>query len=281
MRKSTILNALCQSLDAGYAVINSDIECVMYNDQFHAFFKLKDEKDDVNDFVEQKFKNRLIRLFKDPTIQKFSMKTLVSQTPRWFSIRISRIEEDAFIVVEDITRERYEGEYLKHLALIDPLTGLSNRAHYMQEMEDIYRRAVKEESPIAVMLIDLDDFKEVNDTLGHAAGDFVLSSISERLTDVIADAGLVARLGGDEFSIVFKEKQSQEFLQTKAEEIVKISNKGLNYKGSEVSVSCSIGICLCMNVSTAKIMDIMKSADLSMFKAKKAGKNKYDFVLLK
>jgi diguanylate cyclase (GGDEF)-like protein len=160
-------------------------------------------------------------------------------------------------------------------AFRDPLTGLANRALFFAEAEKRTRRA-RDGSRITVMYLDLDGFKPVNDTMGHAAGDVLLQEVARRLLDCIDNGDLAARLGGDEFAILLREGRSQGEIEAYAEGIRAQIAMPFPLPAGPVFISCSIGIATRGDPSEAAF-DLVNRADRALYRAKAAGRNRAVF----
>lgn len=161
-------------------------------------------------------------------------------------------------------------------ANFDELTGLSNRMHFHKHLRQSCERALASGQQLAVMFIDLDGFKLVNDTLGHGAGDELLREVAERLkTTVLSmtqDNGSTARLGGDEFTAVIENVESTESVVSVAEKLLHELSQPVYVQGRFVNVSASIGIALCPQDGD-NLETLVKHADIAMYRAKESGKN--------
>ncbi|SNS91297.1 diguanylate cyclase/phosphodiesterase [Noviherbaspirillum humi] len=166
---------------------------------------------------------------------------------------------------------------MERLATHDRLTALPNRSLLNSHLARMIERTeLRQEQAIAVMFIDLDRFKEVNDTLGHAAGDELLSEASRRLRRVVRDADLVARLGGDEFSAVALCSHGRESASALAEKLLAALAAPFSVAGQEMFISASIGISLFPSDGRDR-EELFKNADTAMYQAKAAGRNRYAF----
>ena len=171
----------------------------------------------------------------------------------------------------DITARREAEEQLRHQAFHDALTGLANRALFTNRVEHaLVLRSRSARAEVAVLLLDLDDFKSVNDTLGHAAGDTLLRGVGVRLRDSLAPSYTVARLGGDEFAILIEEVAGPASAVDAAERVVASLQKPFELEGREVFVSASVGIALGTVAD-----DLLRAADVAMYRAKASGKAQY------
>ncbi|MBZ0095144.1 MAG: diguanylate cyclase, partial [Sulfuricella sp.] len=181
----------------------------------------------------------------------------------------------AVVTFRDITeRKRYE-EQLAHQATHDTLTGLANRAIFNDRIGLQIERAAREKSVVALLLLDLDRFKEINDSLGHGAGDELLRGVAARLTDLMRDSDTVARLGGDEF-VVLVEMDTADSVIPVAQKILDALARPFGVSGREVFIGASIGISLYPK-DGASGEELLKNADVAMYRAKKRGRNRFRF----
>ena len=175
------------------------------------------------------------------------------------------------IVLRDATSEVNNAQDLKHRANHDPLTGLYNRAAFEQSLTEVFGRARQLDRPAAILAIDLDRFKAVNDTAGHAAGDAVLLKVAEACRNNVRGSDTVARLGGDEFAIIL-DNCSRERADTIGDKILSALNPlEVNWQGSTCSVGASIGVAI-WHRSMANEKDWLAAADDACYLAKRAGR---------
>lgn len=178
-----------------------------------------------------------------------------------------------FGMKQDITEEKEAIEKIKRLAERDPLTGLRNRGQLMERLHDVKHRG----SPVTLMLLDLDGFKDINDTHGHAAGDECLKEIARRLDAVRAQGRMIARIGGDEFALVIEGVTDRLELDDIAGRVLKIASVPLFFHGASFRCSTSIGIAVHEGGGGLIEADLMSQADLALYSAKAAGRNRHFF----
>jgi diguanylate cyclase (GGDEF)-like protein len=167
-------------------------------------------------------------------------------------------------------------ERIRHLAHHDILTGLPNRSLFRDRLEHAMARSRRMQSPVAVMCLDLDRFKEINDTLGHPAGDKLLKIVAERLGTCVRETDTVARLGGDEFAVVQVDVAEAEGVAVLARRILMALAQPIDLDGHEVSCSGSIGIA--MYPEDGDDPDrLLKNADIALYRAKADGRNTHSF----
>ncbi|MEZ9777586.1 diguanylate cyclase domain-containing protein [Vibrio sp. 10N.261.54.A5] len=197
-------------------------------------------------------------------------------------VKVNRIasdnEKDEFdmvLTLSDLSNVK-EMERLEHLAHHDALTGLANRAQLYKVMDDVVTSSHYSNQHFAVIYLDLDGFKEVNDNYGHDAGDEILKEVSNRLLSQVRAGDLVARLSGDEFVLIIK--QTNKVLLAKlAERLLDLIGQEVNYKQRSLHVGASLGINL-VDGSERDIDVILKVADEAMYQAKRKGKGQFVFA---
>jgi len=164
----------------------------------------------------------------------------------------------------------------KHLAGHDPLTGLANRTSFMEQLGKELARLPREDTGAAVMFIDLDKFKDVNDTLGHAAGDSLLTGIGRRLSEQLRGSDTIARLGGDEFAIVQTQVRSLRDVEVLARRLIDTVQEPFDLDGAEIYIGVSIGIVVAPENGT-NAEDLMRFADVALYRSKQEGRNRFSF----
>ncbi|MDE1936339.1 PAS-domain containing protein [Bradyrhizobium sp.] len=182
-------------------------------------------------------------------------------------------------LMEDITERRRAEAEIVHLARHDVLTGLANRAEFNARLEEASKRLKRNGGNVTVMMIDLDRFKTVNDTLGHLAGDQLLSEVARRLQATLRETDVLARLGGDEFAVIQEGGTEQrEGAVALALRIIDAVSPPFNLGGQEVAVGASVGIALAPE-NGVEPGELLKRADLALYAVKSNGRN--DFCLFK
>lgn len=176
--------------------------------------------------------------------------------------------------------ERCRGEQrLTELAQFDQLTGLANRSLFRDYLTRTVSRAARMEAPVAILFLDLDRFKIINDTYGHEVGDELLVCISDRLKHSVRTSDLVARLGGDEFTVVVDGISDPTILSHFAERILAALNEPIRTRGLELSVDASIGIAVYPDDADSPD-ELLRSADAAMYRAKENGAGSYQFYTI-
>jgi diguanylate cyclase (GGDEF)-like protein/PAS domain S-box-containing protein len=176
----------------------------------------------------------------------------------------------------DVTERKLLQEQLAKQAFYDSLTGLANRALFHDRADHALARARRGGSSIALLLIDLDRFKVINDSLGHHAGDEVLVAVAKRLLTSSRASDTVARLGGDEFVVLLEESITVDDAITVAKRILTILHEPLLFQGYEVTTGASIGIAFSSGSSPTSTDDLLRDADAAMYYAKGRGRGRYE-----
>jgi diguanylate cyclase (GGDEF)-like protein/PAS domain S-box-containing protein len=165
---------------------------------------------------------------------------------------------------------------LAHLAKHDPLTDLPNRILFYEQLQNAIMHAQMEGEAIAVLLVDLDNFKHVNDTLGHPVGDKLLMDVSRRLTSIVNKNYFLSRFGGDEFLVVLEGCSDTFLVDAYAREIIELISQPFHVDGQEIRIGCSIGITLFPDDGKEPDM-LIRDADIAMYHAKEQGRNTYRY----
>ncbi len=200
--------------------------------------------------------------------------------PEWLSITTLSGEDGGVAhylgVFSDLTVAKRNEDRLYRLAYHDPLTGLANRPLVLEQLKQSIARASRNRNHFAVMFIDLDRFKRVNDTLGHNAGDMLLRDVAERLKSGVRATDTVGRLGGDEFVIILENLAGQREAATIAEKLLERMAVPFLLSGTEVFTSASVGIAL-YPTNGLTVEGLVKAADMAMYHAKEEGRNTFRF----
>lgn len=165
---------------------------------------------------------------------------------------------------------------LHYQANYDSLTGIPNRTLFLDRLENAIKKSKRQPYKLAILFIDLDHFKKINDSLGHGAGDKVLIEVTNRLTSLVRAEDTVARLGGDEFTIILENITHTDFIVTLCNKIIEKLTQPIIFDGGDLYVSCSIGISLCPD-DNMEANNLLKYADSAMYKAKNRGGNTFQF----
>ncbi len=200
--------------------------------------------------------------------------------PQWLTISVVRNdigEVTHFIALcTDISQRKFDEERIERLAYYDPLTDLPNRVLLQDRLARVLANAQRNHRVAAILMLDLDRFKNINESLGHGIGDAVLQSVAERLRTCMRDADTVARLGGDEYLVVLADIEDAQGAAIVAKKILDSFAPPIVVGDRELGVSLSIGISVYPNDGEDQ-QSLMKNADSAVYSAKQAGRNTYQF----
>ncbi len=181
-------------------------------------------------------------------------------------------------VVRDISERADAESQVHYLAHYDLLTGLPNRALFRDRLLQAMAQAKRSDTLIAVMFLDIDDFKDVNDTLGHAVGDQLLKEIAQRIRSCMREYDTVARFGGDEFGIIQTDVQTVEAAADLAERVLGMLGEPFHIEGHEIHSGASVGMTI-YPFDDAQADALLRNADMAMYKAKREGRNRFQFYV--
>jgi diguanylate cyclase (GGDEF)-like protein len=200
----------------------------------------------------------------------------------WTDIDRTRLEEFAALATTELELRHLLSErevrerQLRHDSLHDALTGLPNRAYFMRRLGDATDRSRRlDETLFAVVFLDLDDFKLINDSMGHHVGDEVIVAVARRLEECVRGGDIVARLGGDEFAILLERVADARDTAIVAERVQEALAKPFNIGGFDHRVTASIGVALSSSANERPEY-LLRSADMAMYRAKSAGRNRFE-----
>ncbi|CCQ11528.1 diguanylate cyclase/phosphodiesterase (GGDEF & EAL domains) with PAS/PAC sensor(s) [Pseudoalteromonas luteoviolacea B = ATCC 29581] len=226
----------------------------------------------------KRFDKTIKECLKYKRLVEFQYELAVTDDMCFFEARLSPIHafDKVAIVVRDITAQKKQDELIFKHAFYDALTNLPNRYLVLERLSQMILEAKRYKVQIAVMFIDLDDFKKVNDSAGHETGDKLLIEASSRLKAALREEDTVARLGGDEFIILLKSLQDPSQVTPIANNLVKLFQNPFCIDNKEFSVSMSLGIAMYPNdASTPR--ELLSKADSAMYNAKHQGRNTFSF----
>ena len=186
--------------------------------------------------------------------------------------RTSQLLKTNEVLTEEINIRKKAEENLKHLAYHDDLTKLPNRSLLIDRLEHALIRAQRDKSLVAIMFIDLNEFKKINDTLGHAAGDHVLSTVAKRLRTALREADTISRFGGDEFVVLIEQASEHENTEMLSRKVMKILSQPVIYNDQALTIGCSLGISIYPQ-DGENVEVLLERADAAMYRAKDGEKN--------
>ena len=282
---NSLLAATLESTAEGILVVDLEGRFTSYNRRFLEMWRLPDELIERDDPL---LADTMLSQLRDPSGFIGKIRELDSSPQAASRDRIDFL--DGRVYERDSLPQRIDGEVvgrvwsfrdmteqvrlqgeLAHQAFHDPLTGLANQALFRDRVTLAAARLARHGGELAVLFIDLDDFKTVNDSLGHSAGDQLLVGVSERLMSCVRPGDTVARLGGDEFAVLIDELVGPDDAVGVAERIVQVLQRPVSLAGAQVSAAASIGIAY--GGASAGVDDLLRNADLAMYTAKASGKN--------
>ncbi len=211
--------------------------------------------------------------------QDFSLRAEVRSTDETgelassFNRLLEQLQWREELLGSELTQRRQAEEQLNRKAYFDAVTGLHNRHYFMERLERSLEQVRRYGDTCAVLFVDLDDFKRVNDSLGHEAGDDLLVQVGSRLRAVLRRSDILSRLGGDEFAVILENEISADLAQGVATKIVNALCEPFLLGGREARIGASIGICLYPE-HASDLAQLMRNADAAMYQAKKEGKNR-------
>jgi len=182
----------------------------------------------------------------------------------------------ASLIIRDITDRKRAEEHIEYLAYHDELTGIPNRAHFQRSFEHTIAASQRQGLNLALMVVDLDRFKNINDIIGHEAGDQLLKQVAARLRTCLRDSDVLARLGGDEFVILMQDASSIEAVSSVANKILEATSRPLIIDEQEFLITASIGISTSPHDGT-DLRTLLRNGDVAMYRAKESGKNGFQY----
>lgn len=202
---------------------------------------------------------------------------------RWMRLSINVVRDGGrpvriFGSKQDVTSDRQAMESLRLQAETDPLTGLANRIIFQDRYREVVSDTLNYGFASALVLIDLDGFKELNDTFGHLAGDACLCEVAQRLRRAFQNVGLVSRLGGDEFAIILRAPTDPARIAHVLQQTVAMLSRPLFWNGLRLEVGASIGAALVGRPHRRRIVELFAEADMALYDAKAAGRNRVHLI---
>jgi diguanylate cyclase (GGDEF)-like protein/PAS domain S-box-containing protein len=283
------LSALLSAMNLGILFVNPEGRVVYCNPAFTRIWMIPEREQIIGLEVNAALAKSPSELARPDHFSRHLLSTLASrEASDSFEIQMNdgrviteldypiRDKNDQFIghlwIYEDVTRERQTAEQLVYLAERDPLTGLYNRHRFQTELSRVLFECQRRNTRCAVMFLDLDEFKAVNDTFGHGAGDALLIRVAGEISALIRRNEVFARLGGDEFAILLPNVEDGE-AEILAERVVRaVAQIPFQLEGQNLRLSASLGIAVYPD-QAADAKEVVARADIAMYQAKQAGKN--------
>jgi diguanylate cyclase (GGDEF)-like protein len=246
-----------KSFDVKVLIVENTLHVEIKSNQVHEIFTCKINQEKLEKESIDALKEKIIMLSKSELLSMIQNK--------------NDLEKMLKEKLHTLNQELYESAYY------DKLTKLPNRASFFDRYDECFSFSSRHDRKFALMFIDLDGFKFVNDTYGHDSGDVVLKTFANRTTKILREHDLLARLGGDEFVIIIKDFKDKKDLESIAKKIMKSTNEPIPLNEKNVAnISASIGIVIFPDDSSDK-EELLKFADISMYKVKESGKSNYVF----
>jgi diguanylate cyclase (GGDEF)-like protein len=190
----------------------------------------------------------------------------------WLNIQVVRIGDSLAVTSRDVTEHRRRSDHVNYLAHHDHLTGLANRTLLHERLHNAMLHAQNHGHKVAVLLLDIDYFKQINDWLGHADGDVLLATVGQRLFSSVRESDTVARMGGDEFVIVMPEFRAIQDVERSGHEIIRNVSQPIEISGREINLTLSVGVTIYPEGGrTAE--ELLRNADTAMYAVKDTGRN--------
>jgi diguanylate cyclase (GGDEF)-like protein/PAS domain S-box-containing protein len=280
------------SLPAGLIVVNNTLKVRSVNSSFHEMFGLKNGEDvsgrELEDILPLPDLRQQAQAVLADRIALHDIEAALGE--KWLRLTITGIrlakeeeeeEEELLIVVEDVTELKAQAAHIEQLAFYDLLTGLPNRSLLRDRLQQALIHSTRYKNHGAILFIDLDNFKALNDTKGHNIGDLLLIEVAKRLQGCVRSSDTVARLGGDEFVVVLDNlnedtRQAVAQVQDIGEKVLASLDQPFNLQGFESYSSASIGISL-FRGNEIGMDDLFRHADAAMYQAKDSGRNTLRF----
>ena len=228
--------------------------------------------------VANKFKVLLAKIVQQTEMLSFEYHLNMPQGLKYFEARISHLTKYNQIVtiIRDISEQYKSAEMIRHQAYFDSLTSLPNRFLALDRLSQMLIEAKRNNEKSAVFFLDIDDFKKVNDSLGHEIGDNLLIEAASRLQQVLRQEDTVGRLGGDEFIVLLSGLSADQNALAVAESLLKTFREPFKIDGRELILTISIGVAIFPEDGTSA-SDLLRNADTAMYQAKSLGRNTYSF----
>ncbi len=237
---------------------------------------------DLADTGDEGERTLLFHLSARSSFSELPVRAAIEDEEQWWSVSGRPIFDKAHRFVgfrgsgTDLTVRKRSQEQVSRLARYDALTGLANRYQMSQALETILTAPAVSGRRCAILLLDLDRFKQVNDTLGHPAGDAMLKQVAQRLARAVGKSGQVGRLGGDEFKVIVPGKQEREVLANLAADIIYSLSQPYSVDGHRVVIGASVGIAMAPEHG-ANSEELIRNADLALYAAKDGGRGRFQF----
>jgi diguanylate cyclase (GGDEF)-like protein len=194
----------------------------------------------------------------------------------WLNVQVVKLGNGVAITSRDVTEHRRRSDHIHYLAHHDHLTGVANRTLLYERLRQAIARAEQHQEKVAVFVLDIDHFKQINDSLGHADGDILLAAIGQRLLSSVRESDTVARIGGDEFVVVMPDFRSIEDVERCGRQIIRGAAQPIPIGAGDLTVTVSLGVSI-YPIDGADADDLLRHADTAMYSVKDSGRNSLRF----
>lgn len=192
----------------------------------------------------------------------------------WLNVQVVRLGSGIAITSRDVTEHRRRSDHVNYLAHHDHLTGLANRTLLHERLRLAMLRAQNRSQKVAVFLLDIDYFKQINDSLGHANGDFLLATVGQRLLASVRESDTVARMGGDEFVVVMPEFRTLQDVERCGQQIIRNTSQPIEVDGRAIRLTLSVGVSI-FPEGGRSTEELLRHADAAMYAVKDTGRNSF------
>ncbi len=283
------LRTITDSLPAVISYITKDEHYEFVNKTFEDWYKVprskiigKSIQEMIGEENYKQLKPYINSVLSGETVT-FEQESMVSHVPRFtlttFTPGFRGTKVDGFyVMVSDISNRKLYEEHITHLAHHDNLTGLANRALFHQKLNQAILRSQRNYHMIALLYMDIDHFKSINDTLGHAVGDALLKQFAQRLSKSIRSTDTVARLGGDEFTVILEAVGSEKNAEIIINKILSEIRQPFNLEGTMHNITSSIGVAY-LTAEAISSDELIRRSDSALYKAKHAGRNCFQVAM--
>jgi diguanylate cyclase (GGDEF)-like protein/PAS domain S-box-containing protein len=254
-------------------------EADIFHEQDELVFRTQQPQEHEEEFTDASGKTHLIAtkrsLHKDAAGNFFLVGVIRDITER--KLMEEELKRAAAELFRSNNELKLQEDYLRYLAYHDTLTGLPNRKFFVEQLQESLQWAQRNHSLVGLLFIDLDGFKQVNDTLGHEMGDRLLVIVARRLSNCLRGSDTVSRLGGDEFTVILRAIPKAQAVIVVAEKILATITEPMVLNGHVIKVSASIGISI-YPLNSHISETLIEQADAAMYRAKRLGKNRYELA---
>jgi len=274
-----------EAMGEGAIILDNENCLVDFNEAVHSIFpQLSNER--LGESLERilAVESELVELVRSGERRRAELFITVEGVIRCYDVTLSPVSGrqgrrlGKVIILNDTTRQFQLAQELKELAIHDPLTHLFSRRHFFEVAATEMARARRGHRPAAVIMVDLDHFKKINDTLGHQAGDLVLVETAARFRKALRTSDVICRYGGEEFVLLLPETDAAAALGVAERLRTAIASRGIASEGAELQVTASFGVSALSAAMPESIDDLVRAADEALYRAKLAGRNRVELA---